>query len=325
MLKHKFSQQRPLNKFRLVMNATILLLSMVILSACVSSSSFEDVSKERDELLKKQNALEGNTKLLRNKVESTEEHAARLKSELKDTEQHAIRLKTELENAQAQLENTQAQLDEASESLEKKNVVLKRASQMLNDKNASLKATSDELLRRQEELLKTEAMLSESNQKLQATADYIEKNNKLYDDLVSELSSELTANQIKISEMKDGVTVNLSQDILFPSGSATLNVPGINVIKKVSGKLKNIPHQIIVAGFTDNVPIKGELTKMFPTNWELAGARAASVVRLLEKEGVDSNKLTAVSFGENKPVATNSDWKLRAQNRRIEIRLRPVE
>lgn len=318
MLNHKSSLQHPINKARLVLRTTILLLAVAALSACVSSSTYEDVSKQRDELLKKQSVLEGNTRLLRNKVESTEEQAARLKAELQDTEQQALRLK-------AELNNTQAELDDASKSLETKNVVLRRASQMLNEKNASLKATSDELARRQEELQKTENMLAESNMKLQATTDYMERTSKLYDDLVSELSTELKANQIKISEMKDGVTVNLSQDILFPSGSATLNNDGISVIKKVSTKLKNIPHQIIVAGFTDNVPIKGELAKIFPSNWELAGARAASVVRLLEKQGVDSNKLTAVSFGENKPVASNDDWKLRAQNRRIEIRLRPVE
>lgn len=317
-MNRKLSQQDYLNKSRLVARSTLLILATATLCSCVSSSSFEDVSKERDELLKKQNALTGNTQLLRNKVESTEEQAARLKADLINTEKRALRLKSELEN-------TQTQLDDASESLEKKNVVLLRATKMLSDQNANLKATSDELLRRQEELQKTEDMLAESNMKLQDSADYMEKTSKLYKDLVSELSSELTANQIKISEMKDGVTVNLSQDILFPSGSATLNKSGIDVIKKVSGKLKNIPHQIIVAGFTDNVPIKGELTKMFPTNWELAGARAASVVRLLENQGVDSNKLTAVSFGENKPVVTNDDWKLRAQNRRIEIRLRPVE
>ena len=276
----------------------------VALGGCVSSSAYEDVSKERDELLKKQKALAGNAKLLRNKVETSEEQAARLKSEL---------------------ESARLRLSAVNKSLKEKNDALNSASQQLDEKNARLDMTSEELTRRQAELLITETKLSESNKKLQATADYMEKTNKLYDDLVGELSTELKANQIKINEMKNGVTVNLSQDILFPSGSATLNDSGIIVIKKVSGKLKNIPHQIIVAGFTDNVPIKGELTKMFPTNWELAGARAASVVRLLESQGVDSSKLTAVSFGENQPVASNDNWKLRAQNRRIEIRLRPVE
>ncbi len=318
MFNQKVNRQYPLTGLRSPLCLAALLLMLGALGGCVSTSTYDEVKKERDSLLKKQDALAGNSKMLRNKVESSEEKASRLKSELETTAEKALRLKSELENTQTQLLDT-------SKSLERKNTVLKRASQMLNEKNTSLKATSDELERRQAELQKTESLLAESNQKLQATADYMEKTNKLYDDLVSDLSSELKSNQIKIKEMKNGVTVNLSQEILFPSGSATLSNSGISVIKKVSGSLKNIPHQIIVAGFTDNVPIKGDLAKIFPTNWELAGARAASVVRLLEKQGVDSNKLTAVSFGENQPVASNDNWKLRAQNRRIEIRLRPVE
>ena len=306
----KFNTQSMFAGFGSLKNIA-LVLSVAVMAGCVSSSSFEEVSKERDDLLKKQSALEGNTRMLRNQVESSEEQSARLKSELADM---------------------QSKLAETSQSLERKNNLLMQAGHQLDEKNARLSAASEELSRRESELAerraeleKTENLLAESNQKLKATAEYMEKTNKLYDDLVSELSSELKANQIKISEMKDGVTVNLSQEILFPSGSAVLNDTGIDVIKKVSGKLKDIPHQIIVAGFTDNVAIKGDLAKIFPTNWELAGARAASVVRLLEAEGVDSQKLTAVSFGENHPVASNDDWKSRKLNRRIEIRLRPVE
>lgn len=307
---HHFNYWSRLTCFDSLKKITIVFLVAGI-AGCVSSGAYEEVSKERDELLKKQSALEGNTRLLRNKVESTEEQTARLKLELADV---------------------QSKLAETNQSLERKNKLLMQTGQQLDEKNARLATASEELSRRESELAQrkaeleqTENMLAESNQKLKATAEYMEKTNKLYDDLVSELSSELKANQIKISEMKDGVTVNLSQEILFPSGSATLNDSGVDVIKKVSGKLKDIPHQIIVAGFTDNVSIKGELAKIFPSNWELAGARAASVVRLLENEGVDSQKLTAVSFGENHPVASNDDWKSRKLNRRIEIRLRPVE
>lgn len=311
MLANKINQQVSIIPCRSAVNTLMMLFAVSVLSACVSTSSYEEVSKERDELLKKQNALEGNTKLLRNKVESTEEQTARLKSELG---------------------GLQTRLSDVNKSLGEKNEKLKSASQKLIEQNARLSMAAEELVRReselksrQAELQKAESLLAETNNKLKVSVEFTEKTNRLYDDLVNELSSELEANQIKISELKDGVTVNLSQEILFPSGSATLNDSGIDVIKKVSGKLENIPHQIIVAGFTDNVAIKGELAKIFPSNWELAGARAASVVRLLESQGVDSNKLTAVSFGENQPVATNDDWKLRAQNRRIEIRLRPVD
>lgn len=324
MLKHKFCHKYHLNQTHLA-GAIIFFLMMNVLSGCVSSSAYDEVSNERDELIKKRNALEGNTKLLRNKIEITEAKTKSLKSELADTQSQLSDTKLQLSDTQSQLSNTRSQLSDVSKSLKEKNDDLNRTSQMLNEKNASLSAASEELAHQQSELLKTENLLAKSNKKLQETTDYIEKTSKLYDELVNGLSSELEANQIKISEMKNGITVNLSQDILFPSGSAALNDSGVNVIKKVSEKLKNIPHQIIVAGFTDNVPIKGELTKMFPTNWELAGARSASVVRLLENQGVDSDKLTAVSFGENQPVASNDDREQRAQNRRIEIRLRPVE
>lgn len=290
MLIYTGNQQHQLKQSNSAISAILLLVAVSVLSGCVSTSSYKEVSKERDDLIKRERALASNTKLLRNKAESNEEKAARLKAEL---------------------EEAQSRLNSVNKSLKENNELLVVA--------------ADELARRHSELLTIENKLAESNKKLQTTTDYMERTSRLYKDLVKELSSELKANQIKISEMKDGVTVNLSQDILFPSGSAILNDSGIRVIKKVSGKLKNIPHQIIVAGFTDNVPIKGDLAKMFPTNWELAGARSASVVRLLESQGVDSDKLTAVSFGENKPVASNDDWKLRAQNRRIEIRLRPAE
>lgn len=296
---------------RRLINLLLLLFMATQLTACVSTSAYEtlyqqyiDVSNERDELIKKRDALAGNTKLLRNKVETTEEQKERLAAELKQTE-------SQLSTANNNLAMVQSNLQSTNEELSRK--------------NAALGSTNEELARRQQELLETNRRLAETDSKLKATADYMAKTNKLYDDLVKELSTELKANEIKIQEIKDGVTVNLSQDILFPSGSATLNDSGRDVIKKVSNKLKDIPHQIIVAGFTDNVPIKGDLTKIFPTNWELAGARAASVVRLLEKYGVDSDKMTAVSYGENKPVASNADWQSRKLNRRIEIRLRPVE
>ena len=276
----------------------------IALGGCVSSSTYEEVSKERDELAKKQLAMESNTKYLRNTIESTEAKTARLQAELK---------------------NVQSELADASKSLDEKNESLNKTSQMLEDKNAQLNMASEELSLKQAALKETESKLASSNKRLQAATEYMEKTNKLYDELVNDLSTELKANQIKIKEIKDGISVNLSQDILFPSGSAILSDEGISVIKKVSGSLKNIPHQIIVAGFTDNVPIKGDLAKIFPSNWELAGARAASVVRLLEKEGVDSDKMTAVSFGENHPVASNDNWEQRKLNRRIEIRLRPVE
>jgi chemotaxis protein MotB len=89
-------------------------------------------------------------------------------------------------------------------------------------------------------------------------------------------------------------------------------------------QLKKSSHQILVIGHTDNKPIGPALVKHYPTNWELAGARAASVVRLFAHSGLPSKRLLAVSMADAQPVASNSTPEGRARNRRIEIRLRPV-
>jgi len=146
----------------------------------------------------------------------------------------------------------------------------------------------------------------------------------LYESLVSGLANELATQDVEIEQMQSGITVNLPGSVLFSTGSAELTESGKEVLFKVGDKLREVPYQTLVAGFTDNVPIGDVLVERYPTNWELAGARAARVVRLLEEAGVAGNRLLAVSFGENRPEAANDTPEGRAENRRIEIRLRPV-
>jgi chemotaxis protein MotB len=146
-----------------------------------------------------------------------------------------------------------------------------------------------------------------------------------YDGLLAELQNEVNAGQVQIQRLRDGIRVNLSQDILFPTGSAELDEQGRDVLTRVSEQLAKAQHLIEVEGHTDNLPIRGALAQTYPTNWELAGARAARVVRLFEEKGVDKDRLTAVSFGEMHPVASNDDSDGRAKNRRIEIKLLPKQ
>jgi chemotaxis protein MotB len=81
---------------------------------------------------------------------------------------------------------------------------------------------------------------------------------------------------------------------------------------------------IRIEGHTDNVPISRRLQGRFPTNWELAAARATNVVRFLQEHaGIDPTALEAVGIGEHHPVADNATLQGRAQNRRIEIILYP--
>ncbi len=198
---------------------------------------------------------------------------------------------------------------------------------MIQERN-QIRAERDQLLdekaRLSARVVETEEekeMVSKEAMEAQAL---IAEQQKVFENLEATFAKEREANQVKIEMMKSGVKVNLANDILFPSGSAKLNEMGIEVLTRAAAELKESPYQTVVAGFTDDVQISGALMAKYPSNWELAGARAASVVRLLEKEGVPSSQLLAISFGENSPVESNVTPEGRSKNRRIEIILRPV-
>lgn len=144
-----------------------------------------------------------------------------------------------------------------------------------------------------------------------------------YDELVSDLESEVSSGQIEIERLREGLRLNVSDDVLFASGSARLDKIGRDVLVKVAARLKELNDFVEVRGHTDDRKIRGDLAKIYPSNWELAAARAARVVRLLEEQGVPGDQLAVVSLGPNDPVASNDTPEDRARNRRIEIRLEP--
>ena len=183
---------------------------------------------------------------------------------------------------------------------------------------------AEESERLKQALDNTSQELSATNEQLASIQSKADEDKALYAKLVQELSGELDSNKITIKKLKNGINVSLTEDILFASGSARVRKSGQEVLGKVGKQLEKVPYQIIVSGFTDNLPIKGKLAKRFPTNWDLAAARATNVVRLLEENNVPSEKLIAASYGENQSIASNDTPEGREQNRRIEIRLRPA-
>ena len=124
--------------------------------------------------------------------------------------------------------------------------------------------------------------------------------------------------------LADGLHLVLDEEVLFATGSAVLKPEGATLLKSIVAELEQIPYEIAVLGYTDNVPIGPALVDRFPSNWELAGARAAAVVRLFQAEGISEEQLVAISFGESHPRVLNDTPEGRTENRRTELRLRPV-
>ena len=116
----------------------------------------------------------------------------------------------------------------------------------------------------------------------------------------------------------------MPNEVLFAPGSADLKRDGQSLLKELVDALEDVPYQIVIVGHTDNVPIGPGLAKRYPSNWELAGARAASVVRLMASQGIPPAQLLAISMGDTRPIADNATPEGRGINRRIDVRIRPV-
>ncbi len=143
---------------------------------------------------------------------------------------------------------------------------------------------------------------------------------KEVEEIVSEVRELVMFNQlggkVKVEGDETGATITISDIILFPAGDARLTEGGVDIMRKIYNILTQFSYRIKVAGHTDDIPIE---TDRYPSNWELSANRACEVVRLLIDEGIDPELLSAVGFGEYRPIATNATPEGRAQNRRVEI------
>jgi chemotaxis protein MotB len=189
---------------------------------------------------------------------------------------------------------------EKYEALEKENVSLRNENKQLTEGTLFLSG----------ELLEADREMAVLEQQREALNDEVER--------------WAAAGAVKMELLRSGLQITFPNEILFATGSADLKLDGQAVLKELVGALEEVPYQILVIGHTDNVPIGPALAKRYPTNWELAGARAASVVRLMASEGIPPDQLLAISMGDTRPIADNATAQGRELNRRIEVRLRPV-
>lgn len=127
--------------------------------------------------------------------------------------------------------------------------------------------------------------------------------------LISDGKIRVTGNDLWLS-------IELRANYLFPSGGALPAIEADELLEKIAMMLKERENPIHVEGFTDNQPIS---TDEFPSNWELSAARAAAVVRLLSRFGVNPERMAAVGYGEFQPAYSNRTVEGQRLNRRVLI------
>jgi chemotaxis protein MotB len=277
---------------RTILSVVALALLSLGVSGCVSKGEYTKKAQAADR-------LDAELTGLQIRYEVLQRENASLKNELATAGKENERLasdRTDLERA----------LKSKSDQLGKNVVELRQRVSSLEDDNARLAR----------ELAEAQKVREEKVRELSST----------YDQLVDKMKSEIEKGQVTISELKGKLTVNLVEAILFDSGKADVKPGGLVVLGKVIEILKTVTDKNIrIEGHTDNVQITGSLAQRYPTNWELSAARAINVARYLQKQAIDPAGLSAIAFGEFRPVADNSTLEGREKNRRIEIVLVPKE
>jgi chemotaxis protein MotB len=170
------------------------------------------------------------------------------------------------------------------------------------------------------------ALRNELSVQVQAKEEELAKLQGTYQELEAKMKEEIAKGDVRLSQAGGRIKVDLVDKILFDVGDASVTERGAEVLSRVGAVLANVAgKKIQVSGHTDDLPISDRLRDRYPTNWELAAARASNVVRFLEeKAGVPGRRLVAAAYGPWEPISSNRGPGGRARNRRIEIVLTPA-
>lgn len=240
---------------------------------------------------------------------------------------------------EAKQRNTQDLLNTATVKLnacEEEKASLTAMAQSLESQVRSLNATNGDLIKQIGEFTTlTKQGASNLEMSLESLKEKDLTINKLRDALTRRDSVNLALVQslkgvlgnmddtdIEISVDKGVVIVNISDKLLFKSGSYNVTPAAREVLGKVAQVVNNKPDfEFIVEGHTDDDPIR---TAAIKDNWDLSVLRATSVVRILQNDfGVTPGRMTAGGRGEYVPIASNDTREGKAKNRRTRIAVLP--
>ncbi len=317
--------------------STLLLAIMFLLSVFVMAQFL--LSREisgQDEVLNRLNSqINELTQLLaleQSGKQDIEDALANMQATLADTEGERSRLQALLARGAGATSAADEQIVVLSQSLDEEKQISQRALsqvELLNQQIAALRrqigALEDALEVSEDKDRSSQTKIADLGRRLNvALAQRVQELNRYRSDFFGRLR-EILSDRENIRIVGDRFV--LQSEVLFSSGSADLNAEGKEEMAKLAGAILELAREIPtdinwvlrVDGHTDNVPLSG--TGRYADNWELSSARATSVVKFLIEDGVPANRLVAAGFGEFQPIEEGDSQRVRAINRRIELKL----
>lgn len=196
--------------------------------------------------------------------------------------------------------------------------------QRLKEAGATNAQLSENASATQNQLSKSKAAYAEQQRKLEQLQSLLDQQKQKAAELRKKMADALSgfnSNELTVTQKNGKVYVSLSENLLFPSGSADVNTKGKDALSKLAAVLIVNPDIAVnIEGHTDSIPIR---TK-YPDNWALSTARSTAIVRILTNTyHVDPTKIVASGHSQFDPVESNSTPEGRAKNRRTEIILSP--
>ncbi|MEX5218506.1 MAG: OmpA family protein [Nitrospira sp.] len=304
-------------------------------------ASQRQIAADQEQQLTTLRAAAAEKESLAARLAALTEEMAKLGQERDELKESRTRLSDDHQRLQA---NLQQEIDRVKAGEAEKDGLTQQLASLTGDMT-KLAAERDQLKNRQAQLAdeqqKLLAQLQQEADRLKAEEseknrlekerlakeEEIQRLTKAQADLTHSLQDEINKGTITIQQVRDRLTINMVEKVLFDSGQARIKPEGLKVLKQVSDVLKDVADkQIRIEGHTDNVPIGTKLRDKFATNWELSTGRATSVVRyLVEDGGVNRELISAAGYADTKPVAANDSEEGKASNRRIEIVLYPKD
>ncbi len=283
----------------------VLFLMICSLSSCVSKKSFMLLQSEIDSVNKELGKCGEDLNDYMNKYNMCAEDKRVLQAELSG-------LKNNIALREEQINDLKGQVNDARSQRDKQLTQVGDLTVLSQSANDNIKETLSQLEKKDKYINLLQAAKTK--------ADSI--NLALAVNLKGVLSQGIADEDVEIKVDKTVVFVNISDKMLFTSGSSDISPRAYEVLGKIAKIVESRPElEVMVEGYTDNVPISNSC---ITDNWDLSVKRATSVVRVLQKNyGINPDRLIAAGRGEYNILADNNTSEGRSINRRTRIIILP--